>query len=178
MRSFAGFNSPPLEGPTMPLRLLTLIIALFSLTLTSHAPALAADANPWPHPGTRSIESEHDFKTLWSRLEAAVGANKMGIVTRASASAGAANRGVKIPGNLVIGVYRNDFAVRMLKASVPAGIEAPLRYYVTENADGTATLTYRTPSAVFAPYKSAPLDEMARELDAIFDRIAAQATKN
>ena len=34
-------------------------------------------------------------------------------------------------------VFRNDYAVRMLQASVPAGIEAPLRLYVTENADGT-----------------------------------------
>ena len=68
------------------------------------------------------------------------------MVTRASASAGAKGRGITIPGNLVIGVYRNDFAVRMLKASVPAGIEAPLRFYLTENADKTATLTYRLPT--------------------------------
>ena len=45
----------------------------------------------------------------------------------------------------------------------------------TANADGSANLTYRTPTAVFAPYKSAALDEMAAELDAIFAAIAAQA---
>ena len=78
-------------------------------------------------------------------------------------------------GNLVLGVFRNDFAIRMLEASVPSGIEAPLRFYLTENADGTATLTYRTPSAVFAPYGSAALDEMARELDAIWARIVQDA---
>jgi len=59
---------------------------------------------------------------------------------------------------------------------VPAGIEAPLRFYITENADGTATLTYRQPSAVFAPYAVPALDEMACELDEIFARIAADAT--
>ena len=68
-------------------------------------------------------------------------------------------------------VYRNDFAVRMLAASVAAGIEAPLRFYFTEDAGGTATLTWRTPSAVFAPYESADLDAMARELDAIWEDI-------
>jgi uncharacterized protein (DUF302 family) len=74
---------------------------------------------------------------------------------------------------MVVGVYRNDFAVRMLEASVPAGIEAPIRFYMTENPDGTASLTYRMPSAVFAPYESADLDAMAAELDEIWQRIVA-----
>lgn len=41
----------------------------------------------------------------------------MFVVTRACASCGAAQRGITIPGNTVIGVFRNDFAVRMLEAS-------------------------------------------------------------
>jgi len=46
---------------------------------------------------------------------------------------------------------------------------------VTENTDGTANLTYRTPSAVFAPYPSDKLHNMAAELDPIFERIARDA---
>ena len=64
----------------------------------------------------------------------------------------------------------------MLKAHVPAGIEAPLRFYLTEDADGTATLRYRPPSAVFKAYENTALDDMARELDIIFDKIVRQAT--
>ncbi len=128
-----------------------------------------------PYPGTVVVKTPYGFAELRQRLENAVAANKMYVVTMASASAGAARRGIEIPGNLVMGVYRNDFAVRMLKASVAAGIEAPLRFYITENADGTATLTYRRPSAVFAPYGSAELDRMAQELDAIWERIVADA---
>lgn len=63
----------------------------------------------------------------------------------------------------------------MLRASVPAGIEAPLRIYLTEQADGTSRLTYRKPSAVFKPYGSAELDEMAAELDVIFEKIVRDA---
>ncbi len=74
------------------------------------------------------------------------------VVTRASATLGAKSLGTTIPGNMVVGVTRPDFAIRMLEASVPAGIEAPIRFYITENEDGTATLGYKTPSAVFAPY--------------------------
>lgn len=152
--------------------LATLGILVGLVALASSPPARAAD---YPHAGTNVIATPHDFQTLWNRLEQAIKDNKMGLVGRASASMGASRRGVTIPGNAVFGVYRNDFAVRMLAASVPAGIEAPLRFYITENADGTATLVYRTPSAVFAPYGSAELDVMAQELDVIFKNIADAA---
>jgi len=128
-----------------------------------------------PYPGTVNLATKHSFDVLVERVEQAIAANKMGLVAQASASRGASSRGVKIPGNAVLEVFRNDYAVRMLAASVPAGIEAPLRIYVTENADRTASVTYRKPTAVFAPYGSKALDEMARELDPIFERIVRGA---
>ena len=136
-------------------------------------PLLAADS---PYEGTTVVKTEHGFDALVSRIEKAVVDNKMGLVAQASASRGAATRGVKIAGNMVLMVFRNDYAVRMLQASVPAGIEAPIRLYVTENADGSASLTYRPPSAVFAPYGNRKLDEMAKELDVIFRTIVRDAT--
>lgn len=101
-------------------------------------------------------------------------------VTTASASEGAKAAGIAIPGNRVVGVFRNDFARRMLAASVAAGVEAPIRFYVTENADGTATLSYKRPSTVFAPYAdggNGTLKSLAGELDAVFARIAGEAPK-
>lgn len=102
------------------------------------------------------------------------------LLTPASASDGAKAQGFTIPGNRVVGVFRNDFARRMLAASVPAGIEAPIRLYLTENADGTATLSYRKPSAVFGPYLEGAMPDLkaiATELDAIFDQIAKAAVQ-
>ncbi len=101
----------------------------------------------------------------------------MGLVNWASASTGAVRQKIKIPGNQVIGVYSNDNARRMLEASLAAGIEAPIRYYLTENADGTSTLTHRTPSAVFEPYfdeGGEALKTLASELDEVFATIADQ----
>jgi hypothetical protein len=46
---------------------------------------------------------------------------------------------------------------------------------VTENGDGTARITYRSPSATFAPYGNAKLDALARELDPILKGIVADA---
>jgi len=139
--------------------------------------SVSAGAQPTPTlPGMHTLNSAYAFDTLAARLEQAIEANKMGLVAQASASRGAAARGVKIRGNLVLIVFRNDYAVKMLAASVPAGIEAPLRLYVTEDADGKASVSWRGPSAVFAPYGSAELDAMARELDPVFEKIARDAT--
>lgn len=149
---------------------------LHALIVAAALSAGAALADAGPLPGTRTLPSKLGFDALLTRVEAAVEANKMGLVAQASASRGAAGRGVKIPGNAVLMVFRNDYAVRMLQASIAAGVEAPLRIYVTENADGTASLSYRPPSAVFAPYHDAKLDALARELDPIFERIARDAS--
>ena len=134
-----------------------------------------------PRAGWIVIDSRQSFEALVGRLETTVKSEKMGIVTTASASAGAKAAGITIPGNKVIGVFRNDFARRMLGASVAAGIEAPIRIYVTENQDGTATLSYRKPSTVFAPYADEggdALKAVGTELDDIFARIAERATSD
>ncbi len=131
------------------------------------APALAA-----PTPRER-IASRHDFQTTLTHLQQAIKANKMGLVTRASAQAGARKLGISIPGNQVWGLFHPKYAVRMLKASVDAGIEAPVRLYITEAKSGAVTVSYIKPTRVFAPYGHRDLDAMARELDAIFARIVA-----
>lgn len=151
------------------IRLISVLLFVISLPVTVIA------ENPVPYPGTRVIKTAHSYEALVQRLEAAISANKMGLVARASATLGAKNIGVTIPGNMVVMVYHPKYAVRMLNASVAAGIEAPIRYYITENEDGTATLTYRTPSSVFSPYENPELDEMAKELDVIFEKIASGA---
>ncbi|MEP3046844.1 MAG: DUF302 domain-containing protein [Roseibium sp.] len=128
--------------------------------------------------GWMVIPTKHSYADLVQRVNAAVKSEKMGLVTRASASAGAKGLGITIPGNMIIGVYRNDYATRMLEASVTAGIEAPIRFYVTDNEDGTATLSWKTPSFVFEPYMGeggAALAELARELDQVFTKIADKA---
>lgn len=145
-------------------RLLGLLTAL---AIASSAPAQPAEM--------RVIATPHKFDVLLERVERAVEHHGLGVVAKASASRGAAARGVRIPGNAVVMVFRNDYAVRMLEASVAAGIEAPLRLYVTENGDGSATLSYRLPSAVFRPYRHAELDRLAAELDVLFGRIARDA---
>lgn len=144
-----------------------------SASLTFAHAALAE--SPQPLPSVRTLPSRHGFEQTVSRLEQAIKDNGMGLVAQASASRAAAARGVKIPGNAVLMVFRNDFAVRMLKASIPAGIEAPLRLYVTENADATTSLSYKAPSAIFAPYANSELDALAKELDPIVDKIVRDA---
>ena len=150
---------------------------LFGASLVAILTAFDAAAdNATPFPATHVIKTGHSYQSMVEKLPEAVAKNKMGVVARASATLGAKKIGVSIPGNMVVMVFHPKFAVRMLEASVAAGIEAPLRFYITENADETTTLTYREPSSVFAPYENADLDKMAKELDDIFARIAADAS--
>ncbi|MGG7565765.1 DUF302 domain-containing protein [Rhodovulum sp. DZ06] len=133
---------------------------------------LSAQAQP---AGWRSHDSAKGYAALLADLKAAVRAEGMGLVTEAGPTGAAAARGITIPGNRVVGVFRNDFAVRALAASEAAMIEAPIRFYVTERAQG-ARLSWKAPSAVFAPYDGgAELDAVGRELDALFDAIARRA---
>lgn len=128
--------------------------------------------------GWVSVETKHAFGDLNKKMTEVIKANKMGRVNTASASGGAKRRDVTIAGNRVIGVYNNVFAVRMLEASKAAGMEAPIIYYLTENEDGTTTLSYKKPSFVFAPYYASAtpdLKVMAEELDVIFAKIATDA---
>ena len=156
-------------------KILAITIVMAALVLTTAPAALAGKHTAYP--GTRMIKSTQTYPQLVKRLAAAVRRNRMGVVNRASVTLGAKSLGITIPGSMVIGVFAPQFAVRMLRASVPAGFEAPLRFYITENADSTATLTYRTATSVFAPYGNNELDKMANELDGIFSNIAAEATK-
>lgn len=155
-----------------PSRVLFRAAALVLLLVATAAPAHALSSD------MRVIYTDYAFQELVQRLNQAVEDNDMQVVTRASASAGAQSRGIDIPGNMVVGVFRNDFAVRMLEASIPAGIEAPIRFYITEERDGASALRYYTPSYVFGEYVGGgrELNQLADELDAIFKRIAEQAT--
>ncbi len=151
----------------------TLLVCCLGLLL-----ALPAGAeNPAPYSGMRTVETGRTFTAYVDRLKAAVRANRMGIVAHACATCGAKAIGVAIPGNHVVMIFHPRFAVRMLKASIASGIEAPIRLYVTENADGTARLTYRLASHTFGAYRVPALDAMAKDLDSVIARIVADAGK-
>jgi uncharacterized protein (DUF302 family) len=114
------------------------------------APAAAAEL-PDALPGWVIEPTGQGYAELIEQVDAAVAASPLNVVTRASATVGAKSLGQDIPGNMVIGVFAPQFAIRLLEASLAAGIEAPLRLYITENPDGSATLSYKTAAHVLAP---------------------------
>ncbi|MEL6452865.1 MAG: DUF302 domain-containing protein [Pseudomonadota bacterium] len=151
------------------------LACLIALTL-----ALPASAEMAPRDGWSVTQTTKSYSALIDAVKAAAKANKMGVVTQAGPTGAAKNRGITIPGNRVIGLFNNNYAVDILRLSTAAMIEAPIRVYVTENADGTATLSYKLPSTVFAPYMGdadPALADKAAELDSIFAQISAQATE-
>jgi len=127
--------------------------------------------------GTRVIVSELSYWTLIARLEAAIKKHKLRVVTRASVRGAAKQRKLGIPGNMVIGAFGDKYAARIMQANVAAGIEAPIRFYITRNEDAkTTTLWFRRPSWVLAQYDSdGALRKVAGELDTVMEKIVQEA---
>ena len=153
---------------------------LSMIALTCILSATATLAEMAPRDGWAVQPTNKPYDQLIADVKSAVKANKFGVVTQAGPTGAAKNRGITIPGNRVIGVFNNVFAVRVLELSTAAMIEAPIRMYVTENKDGTATLSYKLPSTVFAPYIPEAGDDLATaaaELDTIFAKIATAAVE-
>ena len=147
-------------------------ILLILTCTTAHAEMTERD-------GWSVTRTTKPFGQLVDDVKSAAKANKMGVVTQAGPTGAAKKRGITIPGNRVIGLFNNVYAVSILDLSPAAMIEAPIRMYVTENEDGTATLSYKLPSTVFAPYtdEAGPeLLKLADELDTIFAAISSDAT--
>ncbi|MBW4709396.1 DUF302 domain-containing protein [Roseobacter sp. YSTF-M11] len=154
-------------------RLIAAVLAAL-LATASHAQSIA------PREGWVVIATEKTHADLLGDLKKAIKAHKMGVVTQAGPTGAARNRGITIPENRVVGVFNNDFAVKVLATSTAAMIEAPIRFYVTEETDGTATLSYKTPGYVFAPYYGEggeTLETLAGQLDERFSAIATAATE-
>lgn len=150
------------SDPWLIVLIVAMVVALWAASGTAQTARITVTA---PAPFAKVAEA----------LERAITEEKMALVCHANAQRGAAARGVTIRGNQVLMVFRNDFAVRLLAADPAAGFEAPLRIYVYENPDGTATVSYVPPSAVFAPYRHPEVQAVARELDPIVKAIVDRA---
>ncbi|MDY7115026.1 DUF302 domain-containing protein [Halomonas sp. SSL-5] len=161
------------------MKTLSCITAAIGVTAAFLAAPLVAETE-WPEQGWEVHATSMSYPMLLEELKAAVEAEGMFVVTEAGPTEAAASRGVTIPGNRVVGVFRNDYAVEILRLSVPAMIEAPMRFYVTEEDDGSATLSWKTPSHVLAPYigeDGEALETIAEELDDVFAAIADRVSK-
>ena len=126
----------------------------------------------------RSIDTTLTYEDLVEAIEKAAPEAGLGVVNKAGPTEAAKKRGIIIPGNCVIGLFNNDAAIKILELSLAAMIEAPVRMYVTENTDGSATLSWKTPSSVFAPYAKeagSALKTITADLDSKFEAVAAAA---
>lgn len=143
------------------------------------APALIAWAcvtsTVFAQEGRVTARSRAPFAKVAEALEQAISDQKMALVCHTDAQKGAGARGIAIKGNQVLMVFRNDFAVRLIAADPAAGLEAPMRIYVHENPDGTATVSYVPPSVALAPYTHPAVRAVAAELHAIFKAIVDRA---
>ncbi|NQW11670.1 MAG: DUF302 domain-containing protein [Alphaproteobacteria bacterium] len=159
------------------MRAFVTILAVVAL-IGAAVPGETRAENPAPYSGTESFDTGAPFKPFVDAMPAAIKGNSFGVIGIACANCAIQSKFKEtIPGNRVFLFFRPDYARRMLKASTAAGIEAPIRLYVTETPAGTAQVTYRLPSHVFGAYEVAELTAMGKELDTRVAAIIADATK-
>ena len=106
------------------------------------------------------------------KLIAAVTAYPMGLVAHANGQANCAKKGMSVPADQVLEIFRPDYAAKVWVAEKTAGIDIPLRIHLYE-AEGRSWVAYRPAAEVFRPYANPQLDALASELDAIFTQLLA-----
>ena len=106
------------------------------------------------------------------KLIAAIAAYPMGLVAHANGQANCAKKGITVPADQVLEVFRPDYAVKVWAADKTAGIAIPLRLHLYE-ADGRTWVAHRPASTVFQSYANPALDALGGELDTIFNQLLA-----
>ncbi len=106
------------------------------------------------------------------KLIAAIAAYPMGLVAHANGQANCARKGMSVPADQVLEVFRPDYAVKVWAADKTAGIDIPLRIHLYE-ADGRTWIAYRPAVETFRPYVNPQLDVLGGELDVIFNQLLA-----
>jgi uncharacterized protein (DUF302 family) len=106
------------------------------------------------------------------KLSAAIAAYPMGLVAHINGQANCAKKGVTVPADQILEVFRPDYAVKVWAAEKSAGFDIPLRIHLYE-ANGRTWVAHRPASTVFQPYANPALDALGGELDAIFNQLLA-----
>ena len=151
-----------------------LLILAILINLASMRPAYAEGGEAeevGPYPGTLLWQTDMRGSEVVARLQRAISGNGMMITAELQLPAIAPDK----VNCTVLLVYRDADAARTLQAKQAAGMEWPIRLYVSEGRDHKASVTYRTPSSIFALYDSPALDQVAGELDQRFAKIIDDA---
>jgi len=108
-----------------------------------------------------------DADAAAAKLSAAAQAVPMGLVAHINGQANAAKKGISVPSDQILEIFRPDFAIRVWKAHKPAGIDIPLRVHLYDS-EGKTVVAFRTAREVFAPYANPELNSIAADIDPIF----------
>ncbi len=106
------------------------------------------------------------------RLMSATAAVPMGLVAHINGQANCAKKGIEVPADQILEIFRPDFAIKVWAADKRAGLDIPVRIHVCEH-EAKTWISCRLPSVVFAPYANSRLDVLGAELDVIFKNILA-----
>jgi uncharacterized protein (DUF302 family) len=117
------------------------------------------------------MHSPFDMNSTVEKLLASVESANMRLVSHIDGQKNAEKIGKIVPADQILEVFRPDYAVRVWSACKAAGIEIPLRIHIYEDSSGQAHVSHIPASELFSKYQVSALNEIAEELDRIFNEI-------
>lgn len=109
------------------------------------------------------------------RLRAAIEAAHLWVLHEIDPQMLLARDSYDIPSARQILFFHPSLMARLLAADSSALIEAPLKFALTQAANGNVMIRWSDPIASFARYGNAELEQLGRDLADICDRIVAGA---
>ena len=119
--------------------------------------------------------SKGPYADVVAGLQRGITEHKLTLIGQFDSRKGVPPTNTAVKGNRVLLVYKTDAAMRLIKANPKAGFDAPMRFHVFENPDGTATVTYVKPSTLLKTYRDPEIRKVADELDLVFTSVMGLA---
>ncbi len=104
-------------------------------------------------------------------LQAAIADAGLKLLYEIDVRAALANAGHRVLGARLMFYFHPDLVQRVLRTDWTAMVEAPLKFLVIEQPDGTTTVRWADPAVSFSRYGHLALAEFGHELSSIADRV-------
>lgn len=125
--------------------------------------------------GLYSLASHHSVVATVDRLESGVRDRGMSVIARIDHSNNADSIGMRLPPTQVLVFGNPKLGTRLMKATISAAIDLPMRILVTEGDDGTVTMSWIDPEHLKRFHHIEGCDELLTTMQQALSTIATEA---
>lgn len=121
--------------------------------------------------------SKHSYKQTQAKLETALKKHKMRLFTKINHTAGANKIGLRMQPETLFIFGNPKGGTPFMVAQPTAAIDLPMKALVWQDKDGKVQVTYNTADYLVHRHNIGGMDEAAKKIDSVLDRITNEATQ-